>query len=258
MDHPRRTDPVRITIIDPVVLDAPLPAPDVAGALVERRSLSAGTASIESRWDDAFAVPGIIDAAIRAEEAGAQAIVVNCMDDPGVDAAREVVRIPVVGVAEAAMHLALCLSGRFTIATTTADDVPIARELVARHRLDHRCASIRPIGLPPLGLLDDDAETFRLFADAAVAAIEQDGAEAIIAGCTLLADQVDRLDAHLLASGIDVPVIDPLLAGLHHAQTLVRLGVSHSPLGWPAPDAKDIVWPGAPLRLGPALEGTVR
>ena len=258
-----RDEPVRITVIAPVVLEghSTTGLPVVDGVVLDWQSLSAGTASIESRWDDQFAVPGILDAAVRAEAGGADAIVIDCMDDPGVEAAREVVRIPVVGPAEAAMHLALCLAGRFTIVTTSSGDIPVVRELIERHRLEHRSASIRAIGLPPLGLLEDEEETFRRYTDAAVAAIEQDGAEAIIAGCTLLGDLTERLTAHLIARGLDVPVIDPLLAAVHHAQTLVRLGVTQSGVGYPAPVPTEIRWPGPEMQFGPqtrrALEGSV-
>ena len=250
---PSRHPVVRITIIDPVVLDGQVlidPAPEIPGAVIERCSLAFGTASVESRWDDAFAAPGIIDAAIRAEAAGADAVVVNCMEDPAVDAAREVVRIPVVGPAEAGMHLALCVADRFSILTTEAADIPIVREMVERHRLEHRCASIRAVGLPVLGIGADENDTLRRLTAAAHAAVE-DGAAALVLGCTLFASLADRLAAELPA----VPVIDPLSAALHHALTLVRLGVSHSAVGYPAPDAKPISWPAPDVCFGPVLHG---
>lgn len=243
---------MRVTIIDPVVVDGRQridPAPGIPGVAIERRSLSFGIASIESRWDDAFAAPGILDAAIRAEADGADAVVVNCMEDPAVDAAREVVRIPVVGPAEASMHLVLCLADRFSILTTERADVPIVREMVERHRMDQRCASIRAVGLPVLGLAEDEEDTFRRLEDAARSAVEEDGAAAVILGCTLLAGLTGRLAGTLAG----VPVIDPLAAALHHAHTLVTLGVAHSAVGYPAPAPKPITWPEADVRFGPGL-----
>lgn len=246
-----------ISIIDPVVLDGRAlidPPPDIPGVVVERLSLTFGTASIESRWDDAFAAPGIIDAATRAEAAGADAVVVNCMEDPAVDAAREVVRIPVVGPAEAAMHLALCVADRFSILTTEPADIPIVREMVERHRLEHRCASIRAVGLPVLGIGANEEDTLRRLLEAARSAVE-DGAAALVLGCTLFATLTDRLAAELPG----IPVVDPLSAALHHAVTLVRLGISHSGVGYPAPDAKSITWPAPDVRFGPGLvAGSVR
>ncbi|GAA2896959.1 aspartate/glutamate racemase family protein [Microbacterium esteraromaticum] len=251
MPHPDHSAPVRVTIIAPVVLGEQqlAPAPAVPGLIAEFRSLASGTASIESRWDDAFAVPGILDAAIRAEEAGAQAVVIDCMDDPGLDAAREVVRIPVIGPAQASMHLALTLADRFSIITTLTADIPVVRELVEHNRLAHRCASVRGLGLSPLDLHDDAAATLDAFVDAARAAVEIDGAAAIIAGCTQLSGRTEEVAARLADEGIEVPVIDPLAAALHHALTLVRLGISHSGVGYPAPAAKQITWPTAGMRF---------
>lgn len=251
MRHSDLLDPVRVTVIAPVVrgeqvLDPPHAVP---GVVAEYRSLASGTSSIESRWDDAFAVPGILDAAIRAEESGAQAIVIDCMDDPGLDAAREVVRIPVVGPAQASMHLALTLADRFTIVTTLAKDIPIVRELVERNRLEHRCTSVQALGLPPADLHHDEGATYEAFAAAARAAVEVEGAAAIIAGCTMLAGRTGRVAARLAADGIDVPVIDPHAAALHHALTLVRLGISHSGAGYPAPTKKQASWPAPGMRF---------
>lgn len=249
-------DPVRVAVIAPVVTSEERlgHVPDVDGVVVKQQPLSFGTNEIESRWDDAFAVPGVIDAAVRAERDGADAVIINCMDDPGLDAAREVVRIPVVGPAQASMHLALTLANRFAIITTSGEDVPIVRELVERYRLEERCSGIRYLGLSPLSLGNDEEQTFRVFLDAARMAVEDDGAAAIIAGCTLLSGKTDRLAEALAELTPAVPVIDPLEAALHHARTLVRLGVSHSGTGYPEPEAKTILWPAndsAPL-FGPA------
>ena len=247
-------EPVRITVIAPVVLpeDSDDFFPVVEGVVFDHRSLAAGTDSIESRWDDQFSVPGIIDAAMRAEGAGAEAVIIDCMDDPGLDTVREVVRIPVVGPAEASMHLALCLAGRFTILTTADEDIPVVREIVERNRLEHRSASIRGIGISPLQLHEDPEKTFRRFAEVATIAVREDGTEAIIAGCTLLSDLIDRLSEHLVDVGLDVPVIDPRQAAAHHARMLVRLGLSHSAVSYPAPPPTPIVWPGPEMRFGVA------
>jgi allantoin racemase len=54
--------------------------------------------------DEVLAAPGVVDAAIKAEADGAEAVVIDCMLDPGLDAAREAVSIPVIGCGEAAMR----------------------------------------------------------------------------------------------------------------------------------------------------------
>ena len=221
---------MRIAIIDPVARDTShLSVPTVEGVSIERKSLRWGTPSIESRWDDDLAAPGVIDAAIRAELDGACAIVVNCMDDPGVDAAREVVRIPVVGPAHAAMQLALCLATRFTILTTAEADVPIVNELIARYQLEHRAARVRSLGLGVNELTDDADATFAAAVEAAELAVA-DGAGALIAGCTLLGPHLTKPGTMLsagtrrkvwlagaFASGAAVTLLDEPFAALDKA-----------------------------------------
>ena len=67
---------------------------------------SSGPSSIEGVYDGAIAVPGVIEEILRAEASGADAHVVACFDDTGLDAARSAAAAPVVGIGEAAFHMA--------------------------------------------------------------------------------------------------------------------------------------------------------
>jgi allantoin racemase len=200
---------MRITVIEPIVRDdvarlSPLPA--LEDVETTRTSVRWGVPSIESRLDDELAAAAVLDAAVRAEQSGADAIVVNCMDDPGVPAAREVVRIPVVGPAEASAHLALQLGRNFGIITTGPEDVPVVWELVDRLALTDRCGSVRALGLPVLELEADAETTLRRYVQAAAEAVILDDCAVLIAGCTLLSKLSDRLKAALVQRGLEVPV----------------------------------------------------
>ena len=78
-----------------------------------------GPASIESHYDEALSVPGVL-AEIRAQATApaAEGCVSACFGDPGLDAARELADGPVVGIAEAAMHAASFLGRGFSVVTT--------------------------------------------------------------------------------------------------------------------------------------------
>ena len=95
-----------VHVITPIVTSGfrvtALPAPD--GCKVTNAQIKLGPASIESAVDEVLAAPGVVEAAIKAESDGAQAVVIDCMLDPGLDAAREAVSIPVIGCGEAAMR----------------------------------------------------------------------------------------------------------------------------------------------------------
>jgi allantoin racemase len=78
-------------------------APDTAILATQPDS---GPASIEGYYDGALAVPGVLQRIAEAEAQGADAHVIACFDDTGLDAARALARAPVVGIGEAAFHVA--------------------------------------------------------------------------------------------------------------------------------------------------------
>lgn len=201
-----------------------------------------GTASIEARVDDALAAPGVLQRAIEAERDGAAAVIVNCMNDPGVLAAREMVSIPVIGPLEASMHLAAMLSHRFSIITTGTSDIPSVEELVQRYHMRQRLASVRALDIPVLELLNNPKATLEAMVAATEAAVRQDGAGAIIPGCTLLAEITPQVIARLSERGIEVPVLNPPLVALYLAEMLVALRLSHSRRAYPTPNEKPIRW----------------
>src|ERR1700744_221905 len=83
-------------------------ARELAGPAVRIAAVTSamGPASIESHYDEALAVPGLLAAVRDGEIAGAAGHVIACFGDPGLAAAREIATGPVVGIAEAAMGMA--------------------------------------------------------------------------------------------------------------------------------------------------------
>ena len=81
---------------------AEIARPDTAISVV---CLDKGPASLESQYEDAVAVPQVVLRTVDAEREGADAVIIDCMNDPGLQAAREAVSIPVVGPAQSSMLL---------------------------------------------------------------------------------------------------------------------------------------------------------
>ena len=65
-----------------------------------------GPRAIETRVEAAIAAANMIPKAIEAEKGGAEAIVIDCFGDPGLEVLRECVSIPVVGPGATAMRIA--------------------------------------------------------------------------------------------------------------------------------------------------------
>ena len=241
---------MHIRVIDPVTTSEweegsrqVFQAAAAEGTEISVVSLAWGPPSIEVRADSAWAAPGILQRVLEAARAGVDAIIINCMDDPGLYAAREMVRIPVVGPAEASMHLAAILAHRFSIVTTDSRDIPSVEELVGRYRMREKLASIRALDIPVLELRDDPEATFRALIESAEQAVLRDGAGAIIPGCTLLAQMAQRAQAELAERGCEVPVLNPSAVALKSAEAQVALGYTHSARTFAAPGDKKIIWP---------------
>jgi Asp/Glu/hydantoin racemase len=80
--------------------------------------------------------------------------VIACFGDPGLLAARELAQGPVVGIAEAAMHMATLVATRFSIVTTLPRTLIIARHLLHQYGFHDHCAALHAIDLPVLALED--------------------------------------------------------------------------------------------------------
>lgn len=185
-----------------------------------------GPGSIEGAYDDAFAVPGILTCIAEGEVEGADAHVIACFDDTGLDAARALANAPVIGIGEAGFHLASMLAHRFAVVTTLSRSVPVLENNLLRYGLERRCARVRATDVPVLEL-DNPASNARGRIGAEISrALEEDHAEAIVLGCAGMADLAASLSAEF-----GVPVIDGVAAAVVLAEGLAALGLKTSKRG---------------------------
>jgi allantoin racemase len=186
-----------------------------------------GPASIESHYDEALSVPGLL-AEIARSQAGdnpADGFVVACFGDPGLDAARELADGPVVGIAEAAMHAASFLGRAFAVVTTLARTEGRAWDLAERYGMARFCRAVRSCEIPVLALEDPESDAFAAIVAESRAAVA-DGAEVIVLGCAGMADLAPRMSA-----AVGVPVIDGVAAATRTVESLVAMGLRKSGRG---------------------------
>jgi allantoin racemase len=191
-----------------------------------------GPASIESAYEEYLSVPGTIERVVEAERSGFNGVVLGCFGDPGVDAMREMVDIPVVGPGEASMLLAASLGHRFSIVTVLSSIIPLLERLAWQVGVDRKLASVRTIDVPVLELARDPGETFARLVQEGARARDQERADAIIMGCMSMAFQ-DRQDD--LAARLGIPVVNPVYAAVKMMKTLCELGLRHSRRAYPTP-----------------------
>ena len=112
------------------------------GTRVEAVTSAMGPASIESHYDEALAVPGLLQAIRDGEAAGCDGHVIACFGDPGLDAARELASGPVIGIAEAAMHAASFLGRGFSVVTTLGRTTGRAWDLARAYGFGEACRGV--------------------------------------------------------------------------------------------------------------------
>lgn len=204
------------------------------GVELIHESIKAGPDVVESEYDMAFAIPYLINQCIQAEKDGFDGIFVNCCGDPGVRAIRECVHIPVIGGTEAAAYIALCSADRIGIVTILPNVVPALHKSIAMAGLQDRIVSIRCVEVY-LQKLAVSGIPFADFLQECIKAIEQDGVEALIIGCTAMFETAGRLQQALSERGYDVPVLDPAQCGPALLETLIRLQAKSSRITYMRP-----------------------
>ncbi|WP_278220724.1 aspartate/glutamate racemase family protein [Mycolicibacterium gadium] len=193
-----------------------------------------GPSSIESHYDEAMSVPGLLQVVTRGEREGVDGYVIACFGDPGLDAARELAQGPVIGIAEAAMHTASHLGRGFSVVTTLARTVGRAADLAEHYGMQRFCRGIHACDIPVLDL-DTDPVARKVVTEACHDAIEADGSDVVVLGCAGMADMCAQISAEL-----GVPVVDGVSAATLTVQSLVGMGLGTSKRGeFAAPPAKD-------------------
>ncbi|MGB4778513.1 aspartate/glutamate racemase family protein [Microbacterium sp.] len=182
-----------------------------------------GPDAIESHYDEVFAARAVVDL-VEADLAvgGSDAYVIACFGDPGLDAARELTTAPVIGIAEAAMHVAV-LSGRsFGVVTTLGRTLGRARDLLARYGMERACVSLTGSEVPVLELEDTGSDAYETIATCCEDAVAG-GADVVVLGCAGMADLCRSLEGR-----VGVPVVDGVAAAVGLAAGMVRMGVGTS------------------------------
>lgn len=207
---------------------------------VTSSTLEKGPASIESEFDEALAIPDTIRLAIEAERNGAHAIVIDCMGDPGLNACREAVSIPVLGPCQTAAHVATMLGHRFSFITVLNRLRPMLDHIISSYGLTSSYAAFEAVNVPVLDINHDPGKLGRALGEKAVKTVRESHAGAIILGCTGFMGLAEVIDETLRAEGIEVPVIDAIPLTIRMADTLVKTGLTHSKYIYPPPGKKDI------------------
>jgi Asp/Glu/hydantoin racemase len=240
---------MRICVINNVLHDeATLPASQAMVEACGRGVLRAGTSiairGLKRAPDTAQTAPDcyrdsyfqllstvqIVDAAIAAARQGFDAIIVNCFDDYGVEQARSVVDVPVIGIGSASLFFAAQLARRIgVIVPNLPGQIAFAERQIADLGLSGFLIhdGIRIDDLPFADswcqALGDPGVATRRF-EPLVRALIEDGAGAVVFGCggfSLVCGAQGFTSLNV--AGQDYPVVIPITVALLQAETLVTM-----------------------------------
>jgi allantoin racemase len=198
---------------------------------VEVTSLKRGPSHVEYHYYESIVLADVLHTVKNAENNGYDAVILGCFYDLGLEQSREISeRMIITAPAESCMLLACSLGSSFSIIVGRRKWIPQMMSNVVRYGLKDRLASFKSLELGVLDFQRNKELTEKRQIEAAREAIERDGAEVIILGCT-----AEFGFWEVLQKKFKVPVLDPVITPLKYAEHLVTLrdafGWSHSKIG---------------------------
>ena len=149
------------------------------------------------------------------------------MLDPGLLESRSIVDIPVTATFESAAHVACMMGKRFSVVSTDPMTVGgIDMRLVDLYGVRSKVASLRWIGITACDLYPEitpPEEIERRVIEVSKKCVEEDQAEVIIPGCTIIGSIFTKVSKKDPTEVIGAPVIDPMIVAFKQAEMMVDL-----------------------------------
>ncbi len=199
----------------------------IGGGAIHLKQMKAGALS---GFSFSILEPAIIKKALEAQENDFDAVVSSHTYDTGIEAARFVLRIPILGVGKASCHLALVLADRIGIIVPFDTIIPNAYRLLRSYGVSDSISSIVAAN-PPTGNGENQEEVFQCFENAGEKCL-QNGAQIIIPFCGLFIPLT--FSARALSERVGIMVIDTLAVGIGLAELMVRFNLTHSEKAYPS------------------------
>ncbi|MEM1742799.1 MAG: aspartate/glutamate racemase family protein, partial [Nitrososphaerota archaeon] len=146
-------------------------------------------------------------------------IIVNCFLDPAVDELKNILDRPVIGPGESSIVFGGILGKKLGIVSIRSEALELIKQRCNSLRYSDRVVSIRGIGIHVVDLRENWSRVKLELIEESKNAVKE-GAEVIILGCTGLAGL-----AKTISEEIGKPVIDPAVAALKMAESLISLTI---------------------------------
>lgn len=176
-----------IVIINPnstaTMTDAMVETAQSISITVEGWTSHDGPAAIQGPEDGEACIPPLLALVRKASDAGASVIIIGCFDDTGLEQARDLAQCPVIGIGQAAYHMAVLAGPRFSIVTTLAVSAPILKANVESYGFGPHLGRVRASGVAVLALETDPVSAAPKIMAEIDRAVAEDGVDTVVLGC---------------------------------------------------------------------------
>lgn len=181
--------------------------------------------NLEYRTYNALIASDLIKATRQASKEGFDALIIGCFYDPYLLDAREISGdMVVVGPCQSSVEIALKLSNKFSVIIGQKKWEHEMHSTIKEYGYGEHLASFRDVCMTVPEFQKDHKITEQKLMEAAQFAIEKDGAESIILGCTLEFGFFEKIQ-----NKFKIPVIDPSIAALKQAE---QAAILKKQFGW--------------------------
>ena len=191
-----------------------------------------GPESIEGYYDEAFCIPGIISEIKNNPDA--DAYIIACFDDTGLDACRSFTDKPVLGIGECSYHAANLLGGNFSVITTLSRSIPALIGNLKKYGINANCNIVTSVDIPVLDLKKNPSITEQKLDNKIDEILSSSHSEIIVLGCAGMSDFAKKMQ-----DKYKIPVIEGISVAIKFAESFVELGLKTSKkLGYAKPRSK--------------------
>jgi len=198
--------------------------------IIDIINIERGSESIENKFDEAWCALPTLQEAMKAEQEGYDGVIIYCFDDPALTAAKEALKIPVVGIGEASVYIASLIGRKFGIITAGPPEAGSAiLDNLKVYELDHKCVGVRSVGIPVLSLVESQEEELKNLVKLGSEMISR-GADVIVLGCGSMHGIAEKASHEL-----GIPIVVPAAAAIKMCESLISMGLAQSKKAYPFP-----------------------
>lgn len=214
-------NPFGTTVYDDLIRET-LSRYALSDTTLEITHLSACPADMDYFYPKHFVEASLLEAIIKAEEDGFDAVISGCCYDPAVRVARETVNIPVVGPMEASLSMLPYYGKTAVIVTDHVKAGSLMKDNVKIYGASEIVLGLDVINWYVKDMIKDVSAVANDVIKVTQHSIDKTGAEAVILNCTIIAASYQK---YLMDGGkaAPFPILNPNLMALKVAESLADI-----------------------------------